>query len=48
MKELLVTIMTHGFTFLVGIGVGAGITDMIWRMKEGDKDNGKREKMDDE
>ena len=47
-RELMVYILACGFTLLIGIGVGAGITDMIWRMKEGDKDNGKREKMDDE
>ena len=44
-RELMVYILACGFSFLIGIGVGAGITDMIYRIKEGEHEG--RGKMDD-
>lgn len=41
-RELMVYILACGFTFLIGIGVGAAITDMIWRMKEGADNDGRK------
>ena len=36
-KENLITIVIYAYMFLVGVGVGGAITDLIWRMKDDEK-----------